>query len=192
MRCCSAGGVAARARERIAELEDRLRKASRNSSMPSGEGLAKPPPPVTVAAEEDPAQAGRPRRTRGHDAHSFHHRDRKEDQRGCYGTHAHGYERGARSGPDIRSGKWWRWIETERFRHMVPPENLKIDCVPAEYPDDSADPPQPSHRQVSGSCRCCMDLVYHGCWLAACSPAMPPAPHPARRFPGFHSSAPAA
>jgi transposase len=35
----------ARATERIAELEDRLKKSSRNSSIPpSGEGLAKPPP----------------------------------------------------------------------------------------------------------------------------------------------------
>jgi hypothetical protein len=35
---------------------------------------------------------------------------------------------------------------------MVPPENLKINCVPAEYPDDPADSPQPSHRQISGRC----------------------------------------
>jgi len=48
---------------------------------------------------------------------------------------------------------------------MVPPENLKIDCVPAEYPDDPADSPQPTHRQISGRCSCCMHLVYHGCWL---------------------------
>ena len=32
---------------------------------------------------------------------------------------------------------------------------------------------QPSHRPVSGSCLCCMDLVYHGCWLVTCSSAMP-------------------
>jgi transposase len=38
-------GELARAQERIAELEDRPRKTSRNSSMPPpGEGLAKPPP----------------------------------------------------------------------------------------------------------------------------------------------------
>ena len=83
-------------------------------------------------------------------AYSFHNRGRKEDQRGCHGTQAHRYERDARLGSDIRSGKWRRRIKTERFRHMMPPENLKIDCVPAKYPDDAADPPQPSHRQISG------------------------------------------
>jgi len=109
--------------------------------------------------------AGRFRRSpAGPDAHSFDHRGRKEDQRGCYGTQAHRYERDARSGSGIRSGEWWRRIETERFRHVMPPENLKVDGVPAEYPDDAADPPQPSHRQISGS-QGCMDLVYHGCWL---------------------------
>ena len=45
--------------------------------------------------------------------------------------------------------------------------------VPAKYPDDAADPPQPSHRQISGGCHRCMDLVYHGCRLATCLPAMP-------------------
>jgi hypothetical protein len=105
-------------------------------------------------------------------AHSFHHRGRKEDQRGCYGAQAHRFERSACFGPDIGPWRWWWRIETERFRHMVPPENLKIDCVPAEYPDDSADSPQPSHRQISGRCRCCMHLVYHGCWLATCLPAV--------------------
>src|SRR6266699_61688 len=119
------------------------------------------------------------RSTTGPNAHSFHHRDRKEDQRGCYGAQAHRYERGARFGSDIRSGRWWRWIETERFRHVVPPENLKVDGVPAEYPDDAADPPQPSHRRISGSCHRCTDLVYHGCRLATCSPAMPDDRHSA-------------
>ena len=102
----------------------------------------------------------------------LHHRDRKEDQRGCYGAQAHRFERSARFGLDIGPWKWWWRIETERFRHVVPPENLKIDCVPAEYPDDPADSPQPSHRRISGRCRCCMDLVYHRCWLATCSPAV--------------------
>jgi hypothetical protein len=38
-------GELARPQERITELEDRLRKTPRNSSMPPpGEGLAKPPP----------------------------------------------------------------------------------------------------------------------------------------------------
>jgi predicted nucleic acid-binding protein len=55
---------------------------------------------------------------------------------------------------------------------MVPPENLKIDCVPGEYPGDRADSAQPSHRQISGRCRCRMDLVYHGWWLATCLPAV--------------------
>jgi hypothetical protein len=55
----------------------------------------------------------------------------------------------------------------------MPPENLKVDRVPAEYPDDAADPPQPSHLQISGSCQGCMDLVYHECWLPSCSLAMP-------------------
>jgi len=115
----------------------------------------------------------------GADAHSFDHRGGKEDQRGCYGTQARCYERGARFGSDIRPGRWWRWIETERFRHVMPPENLKVDGVPAEYPDDAADPPQPSHRRISGSCHRCTDLVYHGCRLATCSPAMPDDRHSA-------------
>ena len=117
--------------------------------------------------------AGRLKRSpAGADAHSFDHRGREEDQRGCYGTEAHRYERGACSGSDIGSGRRWRWIETERPGHVMPPENLKVDRVPAEYPDDAADPPQPSHRQIPGSCHCRMDLVYHGCRLATCSPAV--------------------
>ena len=118
--------------------------------------------------------SGRLRRSpAGPDAYSFDHCGREEDQRGCHGTQAHRYERGARFRSDIRSGRRWRWIETKRFRRVMPPEDLKVDGVPAEYPDDAADPPQPSHRPVSGSCLCCMDLVYHGCWLVTCSPAMP-------------------
>lgn len=117
--------------------------------------------------------AGRLRRSPdGLAAHSFHDRGRKEDQRGCYGAQAHRFERNACFGPDICPWKWWRRIETERFRHMVPPENLKVDCVPAEYPDDPADSAQPSHRQISGRCRCCMNLVYLGCCLATCLPAV--------------------
>jgi hypothetical protein len=96
-------------------------------------------------------------------SHPFDHRGREEEQRSCYGTQADGYERGARSGLDIRSGKWRRWIETERFRHVMPPENLEIDGVPAEYPDNSANPSEPSDRQVSGSWHYCMGLVYHWC-----------------------------
>jgi hypothetical protein len=109
------------------------------------------------AANEDVARSGSTitsqssgRSITGPRAHSFDHRGREEDKRSCYGTQAHRYERGTRSGLDIRSGKWRRWIETERFRHVMPPENLEIDGVPAEYADDSADPAQPSHRQVSG------------------------------------------
>ena len=123
----------------------------------------------------DSELAGRLRRSpAGPDAYSFDHCGREEDQRGCYGTQAHRYERGARFRPDIRSGRGgWRWIETKRFRHVMPPEDLKVDGVPAEYPDDAGDPPQPSHRPVSGSCLCCMDVVCHGCWLVTCSSAMP-------------------
>jgi hypothetical protein len=130
-----------------------------------------------IAACEDVARvdlgwlAGPPRSPAGPDAHSSDHCGREEDQRGCYGTHADRYERGARFRSDIRSGRRWRWIETKRFRHVMPPEDLKIDGVPAEYPDDAADPPQPSHRQTSGSCPCCLDLVYHGCWLVTRSSA---------------------
>jgi len=120
-----------------------------------------------LASRSSKAESRRP------DAYSFDYCGRKEDQRGCYGTQAYRYERGARFRSDIRSGRRWRWIETKRFRHVMPPEDLKIDGVPAEYPDDAADPPQPSHRQISGSCLCCMDLVYHGCWLVTCSSAMP-------------------
>jgi transposase len=57
-----------RARERIAGLEARLAQSPRNSSKPpSSEGLEKPPPRETVAAEEDRAQAGRAGRAQGHD-----------------------------------------------------------------------------------------------------------------------------
>jgi hypothetical protein len=115
----------------------------------------------------------------GPDAHSSGHRGGKEDQWGCYGTRARRYERGARFGPDIGSGRWWRWIETERFGQVMPPGNLKVAGVPAEYPDDAADPPQPSHRRISGSCHRCTDLVYHGCRLATCSPAVPDDRHSA-------------
>ena len=87
----------------------------------------------------------------GPSAYSLDHRGREEDQRSCHGTQAYRYQRGARPGLDIGSGQWRRRIETERSRHVMPPENLEIDGVPAEYPDDSADPAQPSHRQVPGS-----------------------------------------
>jgi hypothetical protein len=126
--------------------------------------------------------AGRLRRSlAGPAPNSFHHRGRKEDQRGYYGAQAHRFERSACFGPDIGPWRWWRRIEMERFRHMVPPENLKIDCVPAEYPDDPADSPQPSHRHISGRCRCCMHLVYHGYWLATCLPAAFARRHQGRR-----------
>ena len=142
----------------------RSRAAARTNELDAGERR-------TIMDSE---LAGRLRRSpAGPDAYSFDHCGREEDQRGCYGTQPHRYERGARFRPDIRSGRRWRWIETKRFRHVMPPEDLKIDGVPAEYPDDAADPPQPSHRLVSGSCLCCMDLVYHGCWLVTCSSAMP-------------------
>jgi ribosomal-protein-alanine N-acetyltransferase len=120
----------------------------------------KPPEGTSArpAADEDVARSGSTiasqssgRSITGPRAHSFDHRGHEEDKRSCYGSQAHRYERGTRPGLDIRSGKWRRWIETERFRHVMPPENLEIDGVPAEYPDDSADPSQPSHRQVSGS-----------------------------------------
>jgi transposase len=49
-----------RARERIAELEARLKQNSRNSSRPpSSEGLAKTGAQGAVAAEEEPPQARR-------------------------------------------------------------------------------------------------------------------------------------
>src|SRR5260370_10853479 len=48
---------------------------------------------------------------------------------------------------DVRSGEWRRWIEVQRFRHVVPPEDLEIDGEPAPNPDDSTDPLQSSHNQ---------------------------------------------
>ena len=46
-----AAGELAQARERIAELEARLRQTPRNTSRPpSSEGLDKPPPPAGAAA----------------------------------------------------------------------------------------------------------------------------------------------
>jgi hypothetical protein len=70
-----------------------------------------------------------------------------EDQRGNDRTQAHGNERHARSGLDVRSGNWRRRVEAKRFGHVMPAENFQVDRVPAEYPDDAAHPAQPPRRR---------------------------------------------
>ena len=75
-------------------------------------------------------------------------RDRgcREDQGRNDRTRAHRDEGCARFGLNVRSGNWGRGAEAKRFGHMVPAENFQIERVPAEYPDDAADPAQPPHR----------------------------------------------
>jgi hypothetical protein len=76
----------------------------------------------------------------------FHNRGCHEDQGSNDRTHAHRNKGHACFGLNVRSGNWGRRVEAKRFGHMVPAENFQVDRVPAEYPDDAADPAQPPHR----------------------------------------------